>query len=141
MHTRKKKKKNHLPQHRLHGDVLLRQPAVALGVLHALLASDLLLDLCEGEVAGVGVRLLHILEGDGRHEALRLPRVGHLGVELVHLLERETLGLVDHTPHEEDADEAAAAPNEEDFGAEVGVAGAGVDHVGGGTGRVVSSAS
>jgi hypothetical protein len=59
-----------------------------------------------------------------------LPRMWHLRVELVDLLEGEPFGLVDHAPHEDDADEAAAAPDEEDLGAEVGVAGVVVDEVG-----------
>jgi hypothetical protein len=77
------------------------------------------------------MHVLNILERDGGNEARRLPRVGALSVELVDLLEGEALGLVDHGPDEEDADETASAPDEEDLGAHVGVAGAVVDHVGG----------
>ena len=56
--------------------------------------------------------LLHILETHGRHELGRLPGLGHLGVELVDLLEREALGLVDEGVDEADADEAEGAPVE-----------------------------
>ena len=52
-----------------------------------------------------------------------------LAVELVDLLEGEALCLVNHAVDEEDANEAASAPDEEDLGAHVGVTGAGVDHV------------
>lgn len=116
---------------------LRRKLAVALGILDALLARGLGLDLREREVPVVCVRLLDVLERDGRDEALGLPCVGHLCVELVDLLEREALGLVDHAPHEEDADEAAAAPDEEDLRAEVGVLGAVVDHEGRGAGGLL----
>lgn len=117
---------------------LLGKLAVALGVLHALLANDLLLNFREREMPSVCMRVLDVLEGDRGHEALRQPRVGHLGVELVNLLECEALGLEDHAPHEEDADEAATAPDEEDLCAQVGVAGAGIDHEGSGTEKDVS---
>jgi hypothetical protein len=78
------------------------------------------------------VHILNVLERDGRDEARGLPRLADLAVELVDLLQRQTLGLVDHSPDEEDADEAASAPDEEDLGTEVGVSRAVVDHVGGG---------
>ena len=78
------------------------------------------------------MHVLDILEGDGRNEARRLPGLGALAVKLVDLLEGKTLGLVDHGPDEEDADEAASAPDEEDLGTHVGVTGTVVDHVGGG---------
>ena len=78
--------------------------------------------------------VLNVLEADGRHEALALPRLADLEVKLVDLLEGQTLGLVDHEVDEGDADEAEAAPDEEDLGLQVGVARALVDHVGGGVG-------
>lgn len=66
--------------------------------------------------------------------------MGDLGVELVDLLEGKTLGLVDHGPDEEDADEAEAAPDEEDLCAEVGVTGSGIDHVGSSAEDLLASA-
>lgn len=78
--------------------------------------------------------ILNILETNRGDETVRLPRLGDLGVEFVDLLERQALGLVDHEVDEGDADEAEAAPDEEDFGLQVGVARAGVDHVGRGVG-------
>ena len=54
--------------------------------------------------------LLDVLERDLRAERLALPRLGDNAVELVDLLERQTLGLVDHEVDEGDADEAAGAP-------------------------------
>jgi hypothetical protein len=104
---------------------------VVLGVLSTPLAGSISLDISQACTAGVGIHVLNILERDGGNETRRLPRVGALSVELVDLLEGESLGLVDHGPDEEDADEAASAPDEEDLGAHVGVAGAVVDHVGG----------
>ena len=98
-------------------------------VLDAPLAGSLLLDIRKGHVPVVGLDVLDVLEGDSGHETLGLPCVGDLGVELVDLLEGKTLGLVDHAPDEEDADEAEATPDEEDLCAKVGVAWAGVHHV------------
>jgi len=45
-----------------------------------------------------------------------------IGVELINLLQTESLGLVDHEVDEGNADEAEATPNEEDLGLKVGVA-------------------
>ena len=73
--------------------------------------------------------VLNLLERNCGHEAMALPRLGDLGVELVDLLEREALGLVDHGPDEEDADEAASTPDEEDFGAEIDTLGYGAARV------------
>ena len=53
-----------------------------------------------------------------------------LVVEFVDLFEGEALGLVDEEVDEGDAEEAAAEPDEEDLGLEVGVAGAVVDEEG-----------
>jgi len=82
------------------------------------------------------VHIVHVLEGHSRHEAARLPRLADLVVELIDLLEREALGLVDHGVDEGDADEAAAAPDEEDLGLQVDalrrLAGVVVHEVGGG---------
>lgn len=63
-----------------------------------------------------------------------LPRARHLRVQLINLLKRQALGLVDHEVDEGDAEEAAGEPDEEDLGLEVGVARAVVDEVGGGVG-------
>ena len=88
------------------------------------------LSISQARTAVVNGSILDILEGDRGNEARRLPRLGNLAVKLIDLLERKTLSLVDHSPDEEDADEAASTPDEEDLGAHVGVAWAGVDHVG-----------
>lgn len=58
-----------------------------------------------------------------------LARRRDLGVQLVDLLERPALGLVDEQVHKGDAQEAAAEPDEEDLGLQVGVARAVVDEV------------
>lgn len=96
------------------------------------LTGSISLDVSKAGAAVVGLHVLNVLEGDGRDKARGLPGLGALAVELVDLLEGETLGLVDHAPDEEDADEAASAPDEEDLGAQVGVTGAVIDHVRGG---------
>ena len=72
-------------------------------------------------------------EGVGGLPLGRGPGSG-LGHHLIDLLQGQTLGLVNHEVDESDADEAEAAPDEEDLGLQVGVAGALVDHVGGGVG-------
>ena len=81
--------------------------------------------------ATVDTRVAHLLEADGRDEAGRLPSLADLAVELVHLLEREALGLVDHGEDKGHADEAEGAPDEEDLDAEVRVAVPAADEVGG----------
>lgn len=64
-----------------------------------------------------------------------LPVLGLAGnsnfiVELVNLLEGESLGLVDEEVDEGDAQETAGEPDEEDLGLEVGLSAAVVDEVG-----------
>ena len=56
-------------------------------------------------------RLLNVLETDLRLEVLRLGRLLDNTVELIDLLERQSFCLVDHEPHESDADEAERAPD------------------------------
>jgi hypothetical protein len=104
---------------------------VALSVLGAPLAGSLGLGISQAHASVVTVHILNVLERDGRNEARRLPRLADLAIELVDLLERETLGLIDHSPDEEDADEAASTPDEEDLSTEVGISRAVIDHVGG----------
>ena len=105
-------------------------------VLNALLPHSSILKISQRVLPGAVLigNVLNILEADSRNEALALPRLADLEVKLVDLLEGQTLGLVDHEVDEGDADEAEAAPDEEDLGLQVGVAGALVDHVGGGVG-------
>lgn len=55
---------------------------------------------------------------------------GHLGVELVDLLERQALGLVDEEVDKGNAEEAATEPDEENLALQVGIARAVVDEVG-----------
>lgn len=63
-------------------------------------------------------------EGRGRLPVDAVARDVDLVVQLVDLLEGQALRLVDHEVDEGDAEEAACEPDEEDFGLEVGVAGA-----------------
>lgn len=64
----------------------------------------------------------------------RLASLVHFVVQFVDLLKSEALGLVDEEVDEADTQEAAAEPDEEDLGLEVGVAGTVVHQVGGGVG-------
>lgn len=61
----------------------------------------------------------------------RLASRDALGVHLVNLFEREALGFINKEVDKGNADKAAAEPDEEDLGLEVGIAGAKVDEVGG----------
>jgi hypothetical protein len=98
-------------------------------VLHALLPHGSRLQIGQrGGPARLG-NILDVLEAESRNEALALPRLADLAVELVDLLEREALGLVDHEVDKGNADEAEASPDEEDLGLQVCVAGAVIDHV------------
>lgn len=75
-----------------------------------------------------------IAEVNRRNKTRRLPSLGNLSVELVNLLQGETLSLVDAEVDEHKTDATETAPDEEHLRLEVGVARAGVDHVGGGVG-------
>lgn len=76
----------------------------------------------------VATQLIMII-GGCRLPAHGFPCHANLGVQLVHLLKAETLGLIDHEPDEEDAEEAAREPHEEDLGLQVGIALPVVDEV------------
>jgi len=77
------------------------------------------------------MQLFNLLKRHRRHESLRLPRFIHLTVQLIHLFERKSLRFINHRPHKANANKAETAPDEKDLCAEIGVAGARVDHVGG----------
>jgi hypothetical protein len=102
---------------------------VTLGVLSAPLAGGLSLCISQAHTAVVNMHILNVLEGDGRDKSRRFPRLADFAVKLVNLLKRQTLGLVDHGPDEEDADEAASTPNKEDLSTKIGVSRAVIDHV------------
>jgi len=70
------------------------------------------------------MELLNLLKRHRRHKPLTPPRFINLAVQLIDLLQREPLRLVYHCPDESDADEAEGAPEEEYFGAQIGVSGA-----------------
>lgn len=73
---------------------------------------------------------LVLLHGLGRTPLGGVGSPGDLFVEQVDLFQAEALCLVDHTVDESDADEAAAEPDEENLGLEVGIALTKVDEVG-----------
>ena len=60
----------------------------------ALPALNSVLCLDQTHVTRIDMSLLHLLEGDRGHEALGLPGLVDLGVELVDLLETEACGCV-----------------------------------------------
>ena len=111
-------------------------PKPILHMRHTPLPTHLRLNI--GQTHTPAMRIAHGLVNLGKvdsgHKALGLPGLADFFVQFVYLFETEALSLVDHEVDEGDADEAEGAPDEEDFGAEVGVAGAGVDHVWGGEG-------
>lgn len=76
-------------------------------------------------------RVLSVPVADGGDPIRTLAGALALGVQLVDLLERQTLGLVDEEVHEGDAEEAGGEPDEEDLGLKVGVVRAVVYQVGG----------
>jgi hypothetical protein len=51
-------------------------------------------------------------------------------VQLINLLEGQTLGLVDEEVYESNAQETATEPDEEDLGLEIGLSGTEIDEVG-----------
>jgi hypothetical protein len=73
---------------------------------------------------------LAVLPGLGGLPVLGLAGNANFIVELIDLLEGETLGLVDEEVDEGDAQETAGEPDKEDLGLEVGLSGAVVDEIG-----------
>ncbi len=71
--------------------------------------------------AAVGARVTRVMEAGRRHEARRAPGLAYLAVQLVDLLERQALGLVDQRVHKCGAHEAEAAPDEENLDAQIRV--------------------
>lgn len=78
--------------------------------------------------------LFLLCPGNSWRPANTLPCRANLIIELINLLQSQTLGLVDHGVHERNAQEAAAEPDEEDLGLQVRVTWPVVDQVGGGVG-------
>lgn len=99
---------------------------------HTLLPLRLVRHVRQTESPPVPLGIISIHETNLGHKTLRLPGPVDARVELIHLFERQALGFVNHAPDEGDADEAAGAPDEEDFGLHVGVFF--VDEVGRGVG-------
>lgn len=69
-------------------------------------------------------------ERRSRSPSHTLTRNLDLIIQLINLLKRKTLGLVDHEVDECDAEEAACEPDEEDLRLEIGISRAPVDEVG-----------
>lgn len=64
----------------------------------------------------------------------RVPSPRNLSIELINLLERKTLSLIDASIHEKRTDKAEPAPDEEHLGLQVRVSGSAVHHVRGSVG-------
>jgi hypothetical protein len=83
------------------GNLVLLTHSGGLLVSNASLAHSRVLNICKGLVAtGTASDILYFLEGNSGNEALRLPGLGYLAVELVNLLQSESLGLVDTKVYE-----------------------------------------
>jgi hypothetical protein len=93
------------------------------GILPAPLIACLSLSLSavQTHAVSVHVSVLNPLREHSRNEARRLPGLRNLIVKLINLLERKPFRLVDHCPDEEDTDQAASAPDEKYFSANVSV--------------------
>lgn len=103
----------------LGGLILLAHSALL--VSDALLAHSSVLNVCKRLVArSAAGDILHLLEGNSGYEALGLPGLGDLAVELVDLFQGESLGLVDHEVNEYAADTAEPSPDPEDVGVDSG---------------------
>jgi hypothetical protein len=76
-------------------------------------------------------RLLPLPEADRGNPFRALARALAFTVQLVDLLERQSLSLVDEEVDEGDAEEAGREPDEENLGLKVGVVRAVIDQVGG----------
>ena len=88
---------------------------------------DLYLQVRQGLSSHVTtVELLNLLEANSRLEALALPCLGYLGVQLVNGFKREAFGFVDHRPDEGETNDAESSPDEEYSSVEIGWC---VDHV------------
>ena len=69
----------------------------------------------------LGLSVLEFSEGHGRDPVGTLSGVRDLSVQFINLFQGESLGFIDEEVHEGDADEAAASPDEEYFGLQIGV--------------------
>jgi hypothetical protein len=87
------------------GVLVLLAHSGGLLVSNASLAHSGVLDVCKRLVAtGTASDILYFLEGNSGNEALGLPGLGYLAVELVDLLQSESLGLIDTEVYERHAD-------------------------------------
>jgi hypothetical protein len=87
------------------GVLVLLAHSGGLLVSNASLAHSRVLNVCKRLVAtGTASDILYFLEGNSGNEALGLPGLGYLAVELVDLLQSESLGLVDGKKYKSDTD-------------------------------------
>ena len=61
----------------------------------------------------------NLLESDRWNPSNGLSSIAYFVIQLVHLLQSEALGFVNHEVHECNANEAAASPDKEDFRLEI----------------------
>jgi hypothetical protein len=108
------------------GVLVLLAHSGGLLVSNTSLAHSGVLDVCKRLVAtGAACDILYFLEGNSGNEALGLPGLGYLAIELVHLLQSESLGLVDTEVNKYAAYTTESRPEPEDVGVDS------VGHVGG----------
>lgn len=74
--------------------------------------------------------ILNLSESNSRHPPNTILRNTNLTIELINLLQRKALRLIDHEVDENDADETASAPDKEDLRLEIGVSWTPVDEIG-----------
>jgi hypothetical protein len=72
---------------------------------------------------------------DRRNPANGVPSTGNLGIKLINLFERKTLGLINAGVNKHTTYKAEATPDEEHLRLEIGVTGAAVHHVRGSVGN------
>jgi hypothetical protein len=107
---------NNANQTKTNASKLRRKRLCLLQVLKLVLLLSISLKLRK---VGLAVSFSHVPdigEVDRGDETSGLPCLGDLSIELVDLLERETLGLIDAGIHKDKRDKAEATPDEEYLG-------------------------
>ena len=84
-----------------------------------LLAHSRRLDISQRLFAITRINITDLLEGNRGHERSRFPSLVLLGIHLIDLFKRKTLGLINKTPNEERTDQTEASPKEEHLGTHV----------------------
>lgn len=99
-----------------HGVLLIQRLGVSLGRPTLILRNAHLPETHLPAALATLLSSTSVTEADLGAELLALPGLVHHLVQLIDLLERQALGLVDHEPDEEEANAAEGAPDEEHLG-------------------------